>query len=637
MEQNRHPSLADVHRSVAVPGNRGLLVRILSISGPAFLVSVGYMDPGNWATDLAAGSSYGYTLIWVLLMSNLMAVLLQSLAFRLGIVRRLDLAQLSRARYPRWISLSLYALAEIAITATDMAEVLGSAIALQLLFGLPLVIGVLLTAADTFALLFLNHLGIRKIEALTLGLITIIGAGLLVELFLSRPDWVGVAHGFVPSLPDSAALFIAIGMLGATVMPHNLYLHSSLVQTRAIGDSDEQKRQAIRYNTFDSVLALNTAFFVNAAILVAAAATFHRSGYFEVADIQDAHRLLAPILGSTFAPIAFAVALLAAGQSSTITGTLAGQIVMEGYLNLRIPPWVRRLITRLAAIIPAVAAILYFGDAGTGPLLILSQVILSLQLPFAVIPMIHFAADRRAMGKFAIGRVVKALAWVIAIVIVGLNVMLVAGTVREWLAGGVFLPWRVMLILLLTFVALLLVYVTVEPWLPRLLGRRRLAVGADIHETVMGEIRQIEALTESKPFSRVAIALDFSGQLAAILAETLRVLGERRPPLALMHVVESASARFLGKDAADIEMQKDVERLEQYAAELRRLGFAVSTMIGTGKPVPELTRMIAEFGADLVVVGAHGHRFLSDLFFGSTVDQLRHRIKATVLVVGKRS
>jgi manganese transport protein len=631
--QDKRLSLSEVHGTVEIVQTGHVIRRILSVSGPAFLVAVGYMDPGNWATDIAAGSQFNYTLIWVLLMSNLMAVLLQSLSFRLGIVRQLDLAQANRAEYPRPVNLALYVLGEIAITATDLAEVLGSAIALQLLFGLPLVWGVLLTATDTFALLFLTQFGIRKMEAVILGLITIIGGGLLLEILFSKPDWGGVVRGFVPNLPNTTALYIAIGMLGATVMPHNLYLHSSLVQTRKIGPTPAAKRQAIRLNTVESVLALNMAFLVNAAILIASASAFFRAGHREVAEIQEAHRLLEPILGTAIAPIAFAVALLAAGQSSTITGTLAGQIVMEGYLNIRIPPWIRRLITRLLAIIPALIVILKFGENSTGGLLVLSQVVLSLQLPFAVIPLIHFVSHRGQMGEFAIGRVVKGLAWIIAGIIVALNVKLVVDVVGGWLDGTTALWPKLTVLPVAGAVVLLMGYIVAKPWLPRLLARAP-AAEVGIHVPVAPTVPALSREEIAMPYRRVAVALDFSGRQPETLRETLRILGRERPRLALLHVVESATARFLGPDAADLESQRDQERLARLADELKGLGFEVETHIGTGKVVPELSRLINEFAADLVVVSAHGHRFFSDLLFGSTVDRLRHRIKATVLVVG---
>jgi len=625
-------SLSEVHESVSVPKGGNILRRIFAIAGPAYLVSVGYMDPGNWATDLAAGSSFNYSLLWVLLMSNLMAVLLQALSARLGIVRGLDLAQACRTTYPRPVNLSLYALCELAITATDLAEVLGSAIALQLLFGLPLVWGVLITAGDTLALLFLSHLGIRKIEAVIISLITVIGVSFFVELALASPDWGGVAGGLVPSMPNSTALFIAIGMLGATVMPHNLYLHSALVQTRRIGPTDAEKKQAIRLNTVDSAVALNMAFFVNAAILIMAAAVFHRSGHTEVAEIQDAHRLLNPLLGAAIAPVAFAVALLASGQSSTITGTLAGQIVMEGFLSIRISPWARRLITRLLAVVPAVITVVVFGDAGTGMLLVLSQVVLSLQLPFAIIPLVHFVSDRKAMGRFAIGPWVRALAWICALIVVGLNGKLVVDTLGEWMAGGGSKTiWLSMLLAPLNlYIGGLLVYVTLHPWLMRARKARRAALADKIHKGMATDLS-----VDVSTYGKVAIALDFSGGDAEVLRETLRFLGGRTPELVLMHVTESAGARYLGRDSGDQESLDDAEMLEAFATELRGRGLTVSTRLGAGKRVQSLAKIINEEKPDLVVLGAHGHRFFLDMLLGSTADALRHLVDASVLVVAK--
>ena len=460
-------SLAEVYESVPIPRNGTWWRRWLAITGPALMVSVGYMDPGNWATDLAGGAAYNYRLIWVLLMSNIMAILLQSLAIRLGLAGRRDLAQACHEEYPSVVNIPLYVLAEIAITATDLAEVLGSAIALQLLFGLPLIYGVLLTALDTLLLLMMSHMGMRKLESIVVALVGAIGAGLLIEIFLSQPDWGGILHGFVPSMPDMTALYISVGILGATVMPHNLYLHSSLVQTRKVAHDRKEIKSAIRWNTIDSAVALNLAFFINAALLVMAAAIFYRNGYFGVAEIQDAHKLLEPLLGAAIAPIAFAIALLASGQSSTITGTLAGQIVMEGYLNLHIRPWLRRLITRLLAILPAIAAISLYGENATGGLLVLSQVVLSLQLPFAIIPLIHFVADRRRMGEFAIGRWVQAVSWLVAAIIVVLNVQLVIETITQWLAGAGHSAWIIELTVIPFALAtsILLLYVTLRPWL----------------------------------------------------------------------------------------------------------------------------------------------------------------------------
>ena len=395
-------SLSEVHESVDTTAPRKGWRRILAYIGPAYLVSVGYMDPGNWATDLQGGAKFGYQLIWVLLMSNLMALLLQGLSARLGIVRRRDLAQANRETYPPLINFCLYILAELAIAACDLAEVLGMAIGIHLLTGLPLLWGTVITVLDTFLFLILQRYGIRKMEAFIIALVFIIGSSFLVEILLAQPHMGDVVKGFVPTTLNNEALYIAVGIIGATVMPHNLYLHSALVQTRKISNDEKGIRKAIKYNMIDSTIALNAAFFVNAAILVLAASVFFTTGNTGVAQIQDAHKLLEPLLGSKLAPILFAVALIAAGQSSTLTGTLAGQIVMEGYLQLRINPWLRRLLTRLIAIIPAVLVILIYGEERVDDLLIFSQVILSLQLGFAVIPLIHFVSDKKTMGVFVI-------------------------------------------------------------------------------------------------------------------------------------------------------------------------------------------------------------------------------------------
>ena len=452
-------SLSEVHETIdTTSAHRPVWRRILSFFGPAYLVSVGYMDPGNWATDLAGGSQFGYTLIWVLLMSNLMALLLQSLSARLGIVRRRDLAQANRETYPAPINFALYVLAEIAIAACDLAEVLGMAIGLQLLTGIPLIWGVLITVLDTFLLLFLQKLGMRKMEAFIIGLVFIIGLSFLVEIVLAKPDMGEVVTGFVPHIPNDTALYIAIGIIGATVMPHNLYLHSALVQTRKIRRTKQGIKKAIRLNIIDSAVALNLAFFVNAAILVLAATVFFKTGRTDVAEIKTAHHLLDQLLGTKVAPVLFAVALICSGQSSTVTGTLAGQIVMEGYLRLRINPWVRRLITRLIAIIPAVIVILVNGEKDIDSLLILSQVILSLQLGFAVIPLIHFVSDKKTMGSFAIRPLVQVTAWVITAILVYLNLNMVTGQAADYFATSNNTFWKIVIIVAgLAFVALLII------------------------------------------------------------------------------------------------------------------------------------------------------------------------------------
>jgi len=429
------PSLREVHSTIPVPKNFGFWRKLLAFSGPGYLVAVGYMDPGNWATDLAGGSAYGYTLLSVILISNLLAILLQTLAARLGIVTGRDLAQACRDHYSKPVSIALWIFCEIAISACDLAEVIGSAIALNLLFHLPLVVGVCLTALDVLVVMFLQNKGFRYLETLVIGLILLIGMAFLAEMIFSKPDLFGVLAGFIPRtavVTDPGMLYVAIGILGATVMPHNLYLHSSIVQTRKYEQTAEGKREAIRFATIDSTTALTIALFINAAILIVGAATFFTRGRHDVAEIQDAYKLLSPMLGVGAASVIFALALLASGQNSTLTGTLAGQIVMEGFLNLRLRPWLRRLITRLVAIIPAVIVTMLYGENGTAKLLIFSQVVLSLQLSFAVVPLVIFTGDRTKMGEFVNPPWLKFLAWFVAVIIAVLNVILLFYTFRDW-------------------------------------------------------------------------------------------------------------------------------------------------------------------------------------------------------------
>ena len=413
-----------MHGSVGIPTGAGFWRKMFAFAGPGYLVAVGYMDPGNWATDLAGGARYGYTLLSVIMVSNFMAILLQALAARLGIASGRDLAQACRDSFSRPVTIVLWVFCEIAIAACDLAEVVGAAIALNLLFHLPLVWGVILTAFDVLIVLFLQGRGFRYVEALVIALIFLIAGSFAIEIWLSRPDFTAIAVGFIPQaevLRNPSMLYIAIGILGATVMPHNLYLHSSIVQTRKYGDAVEDRREAIRFASIDSAVALMFALFINAAILVMSAAVFHGSGHEDVADIGDAYKLLSPLLGTTMASVLFAVALLCSGQNATLTGTLAGQIVMEGFINLRLRPWLRRLVTRLIAIIPAILVVMLYGERGTGPLLILSQVILSLQLPFAVFPLVMFTSDPHKMGPFVNPAWVKVLAWVVAVIIAMLN------------------------------------------------------------------------------------------------------------------------------------------------------------------------------------------------------------------------
>jgi manganese transport protein len=425
------PSLPEVYRTIEVPKSAIWWKRFLAFLGPGYLVSVGYMDPGNWATDIAGGSKFGYTLLTVILISNLMAILLQSLCVRLGVATGRDLAQACRDYYSRPVSIALWILCEIAIVACDLAELLGSALALNLLFGIPMAFGVCLTTLDVLLLLLLQNKGFRYTEAIVITLVATIAVCFGLQVFLSRPDWMAVAGGLVPTsqvLANPEMLYIAMGILGATVMPHNLYLHSSIVQTRAWQASDADKRQAIKYATIDSSIALSLAFFVNAAIMVVAAAVFHRAGRFDVADIRDAYLLLSPLLGVTFASTLFALALLASGQASTLTATLAGQIVMEGFIQIRLPAWLRRLVTRLLALIPALITIIWFGESSTGGMLVLSQVVLSLQLSFAVIPLVIFTSDPKRMGPFANPRWLSRLSWAVGIIIAALNAWLLVQT-----------------------------------------------------------------------------------------------------------------------------------------------------------------------------------------------------------------
>jgi manganese transport protein len=428
------PSLSEVYRSVPVQ-RASTWRKMLAFAGPGYLVAVGYMDPGNWATDLAGGSQFGYTLLTVILLSNLMAVLLQGLASKLGIVTGRDLAQACRDHYSKPVGFVLWVLCELAIAACDLAEVIGTAIALNLLFDIPLPVGVAITALDVLLLLYLQNKGFRLLEAIVITLVATVGVCFLFEIFLAKPEFGAVMRGFIPDpeiLKNKDMLYVSVGILGATVMPHNLYLHSSIVQTRQYEETPDGKREAVKFAFIDSTVALSLALFINAAILIVAAATFHKSGNEGVAEIQDAYKLLTPLLGGG-ASAMFALALLASGQNSTLTGTLAGQIVMEGFLNIRIRPWLRRLITRMIAIVPAAIVAILYGESGTARLLILSQVILSLQLSFAVFPLVMFTSDRVKMGAFANPGWLKLMAYLVALVIAGLNVWLLFQTVTGWM------------------------------------------------------------------------------------------------------------------------------------------------------------------------------------------------------------
>jgi manganese transport protein len=438
-QTDKSVSLPEVHRTVEVPTTGGFWKKMLAYAGPGYLVSVGYMDPGNWATDLAGGAKFGYSLLSIILLSNLMAIILQALCVKLGVATGRDLAQACRDNFSKPVSFALWVLCEIAISACDLAELVGSAIALQLLFNIPLAVGVCITALDVFVVLFLQNKGFRYIEALVISIIAVVGGCFVAELIFAKPDFGGILGGYIPQVEvvrNPEALYIAIGILGATVMPHNLYLHSSIVQTRAWQDTPAKKREAIKFGTIDSTVALSLALFINSAILILAASVFHFSGKQDVAEIQDAYKLLSPMLGVAPASAIFAIALLASGQNSTLTATMAGQIVMEGFLHLRLKPWLRRLLTRLVAIVPALLTIIWFGEGSTTSLLILSQVILSLQLSFAVIPLIMFTSDRRLMGEFVNPTWLKVLAYAVATIIVGLNAWLLIQTFSGWLRLG---------------------------------------------------------------------------------------------------------------------------------------------------------------------------------------------------------
>lgn len=617
-----HKSLDQLHESVPVQNKTGWR-RLFAFIGPAYLVSVGYMDPGNWATDLQGGAAFGFQLIWILLLSNIMAILLQSLSARLGIVRRLDLAQVNRETYPKFVNFCLYLLAELAIAATDLAEVLGMAIGIKLLTGLPLIYGTIITVTDTFLFMLLQRYGMRKMEAFIFVLVATIGGSFLVEMIIAKPDLVSAAKGLVPSALSPGALYIAVGMIGATVMPHNLYLHSALVQTRKIERTSAGIKKSLLYNFIDSAVALNAAFFVNAAILILAATAFYQTGNQSVAKIEDAHALLAPLLGSKLAPILFAVALIAAGQSSTVTGTLSGQIVMEGYLNLRLNPWIRRLLTRLVAIVPAVLVIGIMGEGRVDELLIFSQVILSLQLGFAVIPLIHFVSDKNTMGEFAIKSWVKILAWIVASILVYLNANLVFDFAKAFLIGSTSILVKFLLILLILFFFILLLYIIIFPIFQSKKKQERTALHGAAVELDW---------TKAAPIDRIAIAVDFSTGDANLIKSAI-AQAHIGTELILIHVVESVTASYFEEISDDEESRKDRERLTQYAATLSQNGYKVNFVLGYKNRVKEIVRIVNLTDAQLLVMGAHHHYGWKDYFFGETIESVRHKVKIPVLIV----
>ncbi|MBW7889202.1 MAG: Nramp family divalent metal transporter [Bacteroidetes bacterium] len=615
-----HPttSLSEVHRSVPIPKNAGIIKRIFAFAGPAYLVSVGYMDPGNWATDLEGGARFGYQLLWVIIMSNIMAILLQTLSARLGIVTGRDLAQACRDNYPRPVTFVLWILTEIAIAACDLAEVLGTAIGLNLLLDIPLLLGVVITGFDTIIFLVIQNYGIRKMEAFIVVLIGTIGICFGVELFFSKPVLSDIVSGFVPSI-TSESLFVAIGIIGATVMPHNLYLHSALVQTRLVEQTTEGKRTACKYNLIDTTVALNAALFVNAAILILSASTFFKHGII-VTEIQQAHELLVPLLGTAFAGTLFALALLSAGQSSTLTGTLAGQIVMEGFLQFKMRPWLRRLITRMIAIIPAVIVIAIQGEEGSYELLILSQVILSLQLPFAVIPLIKFTSDKSKMGEFANKIWLQILAWIVAIIIIGLNIRLVVNTLEEWFSEVSDSIW---------------LWITVVPFIAALGGLL-------LYISLPKFFRKILASPEAAPqkveytelhFKKIGVALDFGTTDSAVITHSINLAKQNNASLCLFHVVEGVSGQLFGREADDEEARRDKEILDSIARQIEQYNVPVSVSLGFGNVPKQLIQLSRACEIDLLVMGGHGHRGIKDILFGASISKVRHALKIPVLVV----
>jgi len=617
-----HKSLDQLHESVPVQNKTGWR-RLFAFIGPAYLVSVGYMDPGNWATDLQGGAAFGFQLIWILLLSNIMAILLQSLSARLGIVRRLDLAQVNRETYPKFVNFCLYLLAELAIAATDLAEVLGMAIGIKLLTGLPLMYGTIITVTDTFLFMLLQRYGMRKMEAFIFVLVATIGGSFLAEMIIAKPDLASAAKGLVPSALSPGALYIAVGMIGATVMPHNLYLHSALVQTRKIERTSAGIKKSLWYNFIDSAIALNAAFFVNAAILILAATAFYQTGNQSIAKIEEAHALLAPLLGSKLAPILFAVALIAAGQSSTVTGTLSGQIVMEGYLNLRLNPWIRRLLTRLVAIVPAVLVIGLMGEGRVDELLVFSQVILSLQLGFAVIPLIHFVSDKKTMGEFAIKFWVKTLAWIVASILVFLNANLVFDFAKAFLVGPTPLFIKVVLVVSILFFFVLLIYIIMYPLIQSKNKQERTALHGAAVELDW---------TKAAPIDRIAIAVDFTSGDANLIKSAI-AQAHAGTEIILIHVVESVTASYFKETSDDEESRKDKERLALYAETLSNNGYKVNFILGYQNRVNEIVRIVKMTDTQLLVMGAHHHYGWKDYFFGETIESVRHKVKIPVLII----
>lgn len=623
-------SLPEIHSSVKIKAASSFWKRLLFFTGPAFMVSVGYMDPGNWATDLAGGAKFGYTMIWVILLANIMAIVFQTLSARLGIVTGRDLAQACRAHYPKPITYTLWILTELAIAATDLAEVLGSAVGLYLLFNIPLLWGVIITAFDVLILMALMSFGIRKMEAFILALIATIGICFAFEMFLSQPDFMGIAKGFIPGTLNSEALYIALGIIGATVMPHNLYLHSALVQSRNIERTNSGLKEANKFNLIDSIVALNAAFLVNASILILAAAVFFTTGHSEIASIIDAHALLAPLLGNHVAPIAFGIALLAAGQSSTITGTFAGQIVMEGFIGIKLRPWLRRLITRLFAIIPAVIVIKISGSHAVDSLLVLSQVVLSLQLPFALIPLLNFTNSKISMREFASKFFIRLIAWISAVLIIVLNFKLVYDflLINFNDIGIVGILSRYLLSPVLFILVILLLWISFEPYLKK-----------EKLEKVKGVKSFLFSFFETKKiipsmYKKVGIALEGKADRdKEIIKGALPLIRALNPEIYLLHCVETATGRFIGDMVADKRAMEMEDYLKEFARELKKQNLRTHTILGGGEPEQELARITKKEELELLIVGSHGHKMLKDIIYGSTVDGLRHKVRVPVLAI----
>jgi manganese transport protein len=621
-------SLAEVHSTVLIRPHSNFWARLFTFTGPAFMVSVGYMDPGNWATDIAGGARFGYKLIWVILLANLMAILFQSLSARLGIVYGRDLAQACKDHYTKTINFILWIICEVAIAACDLAEVLGSAIGLYLLFKIPLLWGVLITTFDVLLLMFLMSFGIRKMEAFILALVATIGICFGIEVFFSNPNYYEAAKGFIPTALNTEGLFITLGIIGATVMPHNLYLHSALVQSRDVKRTTTGLKEANKFNLIDSVVALNAAFFVNAAILIVAAAVFFKNGYNNVASIIDAHALLAPLLGTKAAPIIFGIALIAAGQSSTITGTFAGQIVMEGFVGLKMRPWLRRLTTRLIAIIPTVIVIKVSGDNAINSLLILSQVILSLQLPFAIIPLLHFTSNRKKMGEFASQIWVMVLAWTAASFITLLNLKYIYDLIIESLplsnTQGILVKY--LLIPVSAFLLPLLLWMIVEP----IFSKAR--ISTIVQKATAGFAHG--SIKHATGYKKIGMALEGKREKdEQIYNGSIDLIKSMKAEVYLINIVQSVTGRFMGELVADKDAFEMNEYLNTFAEKFKAEGIPSQIIIGGGEPKEEIIRITKKENLELLIAGSHGHKFISDIIYGSTIEGVRHGVQLPVLAI----